>query len=90
MRMQYNVLEARNQFSKLLEAALRGEEVLIAKRGRPVARIAALPAEGEIEEVPGNPAWIAQWFEENPIDPESMMTSDEADAHLAEERDSWD
>lgn len=86
----YNTLEARNNLSKLIDAALAGEEVVIARRGKPVVRLQKVAAEGEIEEVPGNPAWIAQWFRENPIKPEWAMTAEEADAYLAEERDSWD
>lgn len=88
--MQYNVLEARNQLSKLIDAAMRGEEVVIAKRGQPVVRLAPVAPAEEIEERPGNPAWIAQWFKENPINPDWAMTAEEADAYLAEERASWD
>lgn len=88
--MQYNVLEARNQLSKLIDAAIAGEEVVIAKRGKPVVRLAPVLQEGEIDETPGNPAWIAQWFKENPINPDWAMTEEEADAYIAEERASWD
>lgn len=88
--MQYNTLEARNQLSKLIDAALAGEEVVIARRGKPAVRLTPVAAEGEIEERPGNPAWIAQWLRENPIDPEWAMTSEEADAYLREERASWE
>lgn len=35
----YNIHEAKTHFSKLLEQALNGEEVVIAKAGKPVARI---------------------------------------------------
>jgi prevent-host-death family protein len=35
----YNVHEAKTHFSKLLEQVLKGEEVVIAKAGKPVARI---------------------------------------------------
>ena len=35
----FNVHEAKTHFSKLLERVLRGEEVVIAKAGKPVARI---------------------------------------------------
>jgi prevent-host-death family protein len=42
----FNVHEAKTHFSKLLERVLRGEEVVIAKAGKPVARL--LPfAEGD-------------------------------------------
>lgn len=37
-----NIHEAKTQFSKLIEAVLQGEEVIIAKSGKPVARLAAI------------------------------------------------
>ena len=37
--MQVNVHEAKTQLSRLLEAAGRGEEVVIARNGEPVARL---------------------------------------------------
>ena len=37
--MQVNMLEAKNRLSNLIVAAERGEEVLIARNGVPVARI---------------------------------------------------
>ena len=37
--MQFNILEAKTQLSKLVEAALRGEEVVIANRGKPAVRL---------------------------------------------------
>lgn len=37
--MQVNMLEAKTQLSKLVEAALRGEDVVIANRGKPVVRL---------------------------------------------------
>jgi prevent-host-death family protein len=37
--MQFNILEAKNQLSKLVEAAQRGEDVVIANRGKPVVRL---------------------------------------------------
>ncbi len=37
--MQFNMLEAKTQLSKLVEAALRGEEVVIANRGKPVVKL---------------------------------------------------
>ena len=87
--MQYNVLEARNQLSKLIDAAMRGEEVVIAKRGEPAVRLAPVALPDEIEERPGNPAWIAQWFKDNPVNPAWAMTSDEVDDYIDQERDSW-
>lgn len=37
--MQCNMLEAKNQLSKLVQAALAGEDVVIANRGVPVVRL---------------------------------------------------
>ena len=37
--MQVNMLEAKSQLSKLVQAALEGEDVIIAKNGQPVARL---------------------------------------------------
>ncbi|MEW6085125.1 MAG: type II toxin-antitoxin system Phd/YefM family antitoxin [Chloroflexota bacterium] len=48
----YNVHEAKTHFSKLLEQVLKGEEVVIAKAGKPVARI--LPVVNEVpRRIPG-------------------------------------
>lgn len=40
--MRVGVLEAKNRLSELLEAAQRGEEVVITKRGEPVATLNAI------------------------------------------------
>ena len=40
----FNIREARTQLSHLLERAAQGEEVIIAKRGRPVARLVPVTA----------------------------------------------
>ena len=37
-----NIHEAKTQLSKLIEAAERGEEVIIARAGKPVAKLMAL------------------------------------------------
>lgn len=87
--MQFNVLEAKNQLSKLIEAAEAGEEVVIARRGKPVVRLQPI-VESQVDETPGSPAWIAQWFKENPIEPEWAMTSEAIDQHLAEEDAAWE
>ncbi len=48
----FNIHEAKTHFSKLLERVLNGEEVIIAKAGKPVARI--LPVVNNVSpRVPG-------------------------------------
>lgn len=37
--MQVNMLEAKNAFSRLVAAAERGEDVILARDGKPVAKI---------------------------------------------------
>jgi prevent-host-death family protein len=41
----YNIYEAKTSFSKLVEQATRGEEVVIAKAGRPVLRMVPIVVE---------------------------------------------
>jgi prevent-host-death family protein len=40
--MQVNILEAKNQLSKLVKAALEGEDVIIANHGKPMVRLVKL------------------------------------------------
>ena len=49
--MQVNMLEAKNQLSKLVKAAVSGEEVIIASNGRPQVRL--VPCE--------SPAGLRHW-----------------------------
>jgi prevent-host-death family protein len=43
--MQYNILEAKNQLSKLVQASMAGEEVVIANKGVPVVRLVKIGAQ---------------------------------------------
>lgn len=40
--MEIGIFEARNRFSELIEAAERGEEVVVTRRGRPVVRLSSV------------------------------------------------
>lgn len=40
----YNVAEAKAHLSQLLEAALKGEEVIVARAGRPLVRLVPVNA----------------------------------------------
>ena len=44
MTIHVNIAEAKAKLSALIEAAARGEEVIIAKAGEPVARLQSLTA----------------------------------------------
>ena len=39
MTVQINIYEAKTSFSKLINRAILGEEIIIAKSGKPVARL---------------------------------------------------
>ena len=42
-RKPVNIHEAKTHFSKLLKRVLKGEEVIIARAGQPIARLSPLP-----------------------------------------------
>lgn len=44
--MEVNIHHAKTHLSKLIEKALNGEEVIIAKAGKPVVRLIPVPVEG--------------------------------------------
>jgi prevent-host-death family protein len=43
----FNIYEAKTSFSKLVEQASRGEEVIIAKAGKPMVRMVPVDAEAK-------------------------------------------
>lgn len=63
-----NIYEAKTQLSKLVERAAAGEEIVIARGGRPLARLVPLaPPRGPRE--PGayrGSMWVAPDFDELP------------------------
>ena len=46
MTIMVNIHEAKTQLSKLIQRALNGEEVIIAKDGSPVVKLTPIRAEG--------------------------------------------
>jgi prevent-host-death family protein len=81
--MQYNVLEARNQLSKLIDAAINGEEVVIAKRGKPVIRFSVVDDEPRL----GSAERLAKWFDENP--PLAARSREDAEDEIREAKSGW-
>lgn len=43
-----NIHDAKTQFSKLIEAVVRGEQVVIARAGKPVARLTSISAKKSV------------------------------------------
>jgi len=58
MAVSYNVYEAKTHLSQLIDRAAAGEEIVIARAGRPVARLIALAGPGGRRRSPG--AWRGQ------------------------------
>lgn len=52
-----NVYDAKTQLSRLLERVEQGEEIVIARAGRPVARL--VPVRARPRRVPGG--WAGRW-----------------------------
>lgn len=81
--MQFNVLEARNQLSKLIDAAESGEDIVIARRGKPAVRLVPV----DDEPAPGTGAALAKVFANwAPVAP---MSSEEIDDELREIKEGW-
>ena len=49
----FNIHDAKTHFSKLLERVLSGEEVVIAKAGKPIARLLPFDEGSKTPRVPG-------------------------------------
>ena len=49
----FNIHDAKNHFSKLIERVMSGEEVVIAKAGKPVARIVPFTTDDTSPRKPG-------------------------------------
>lgn len=94
--MQVNVLEAKNRLSELLRSAVRGEEVVIANRGRGVAKLVRLDSEeatGPAE--PGHAATFVAWLEQHPRPEGATRLSDaqrhaEIRARVEAQRSAWE
>jgi prevent-host-death family protein len=86
--MQVNILEAKNRLSQLIKSAEAGEEVVIANRGEPVARL--VPVREPPTPTAGTARAILGWLEAHPLPPYARRSANEIDAAIAEERASWE
>ena len=86
--MQVNILEAKNQLSQLVKRAQAGEEIVIANRGQPVARL--VPAgRASADAMPGA-AGLCGWLAANPLPAHARRSAEDIDADIAAERQAWD
>jgi len=84
--MQVNILEAKNHLSQLIKSARAGEEIVIANRGEPVARLVPFEAAAE----PGLGRDLLAWLDENPLPAFAQRGHDEIEAGIQAERDAWE
>ena len=63
---QINIHQAKTQLSKLVEEAAQGEEIIIAKAGKPIARLVPLEKKERKPRIPGGmkgQIWMADNFD---------------------------
>jgi prevent-host-death family protein len=84
--MKVNILEAKTQLSQLIKAAQAGEDVLIANRGEPVARLVATSATTRAGRAPD----FLKWLTDNPLPTYAQRSAVEIDATIEAERTAWD
>ena len=84
--MQVNVLEAKNQLSQLIRRVQSGDEVIIANRGTPVARL--VPAQPPVPVSTG--ADFVRWLAEHPLPAHARRSAGEIDAAIDAERRGWE
>ncbi|MBV9584819.1 MAG: type II toxin-antitoxin system prevent-host-death family antitoxin [Alphaproteobacteria bacterium] len=87
--MQVNIREARDGLSQLIRAAQAGEDVVIARRGRPVARLVTAGAGPRPTERAGSSQAILGWIRSHPLPGYARRSAEEIDAAITEERGSW-
>ena len=65
MAPTYNLYDAKTRLSELVDRAAAGEEIVIAKNGRPLARLGPVPAERPNRSPGGweGMVWIADDFD---------------------------
>lgn len=99
--MKVNVLEAKNKLSQLIRSAQAGEDVVIANRGVPVARLVATGAaqsERAADAGIGTPIRpseksgraLVDWLRAHPLPQRLRRDPVAIDRAVAEERAAWD
>ena len=88
--MQVNILEAKNRLSQLIRSVQSGEEVVIANRGEPVARLVAVDRKSRAAADAGSARAILDWRDKHPLPAYARRSPAEIDAAIEEERRAWD
>ena len=79
--MQVNILDAKHRVWELVRLVQQGQPVVVANRGRPVARLVAVqPAGGA----------VAGWLQQHPLPSHLRRSAASIDADVTNARDRWD
>lgn len=81
-----NILEARNSLSRLVAAVGNGDEVVIANRGKPVARL--VPVDEDPPKYTARQS--AEWLTSNVVPAHASRSAAELDRQIASEREGWE
>ncbi len=81
-----NILDARNNLSKLVAAASAGEEIVIANRGKPVARLVSVAGDAPTHTAGSAAAWLAS----HPVPRQASRSITALDQQIASEREGWE
>jgi len=86
MAKQVNILEARNNLSKLVAAVADGDQVVIANRGKAVARLVRVDdgAARHTARQAGN------WLTTNRVPEHASRTTADLDRQIDAEREGWE
>ena len=88
--MQVNILEAKNRLSQLIRCVQAGEEVVIANRGEPVARLVSVHRATTGPSGTGSSQAILGWLKNHPLPAYARRSAEEIDTAIQEERRSWE
>jgi prevent-host-death family protein len=87
--MQLNISEAKDRLSRLIKAVQAGEEVVIANRGEPVARLVPAREISGASSGTGEARTILDWLERHPVSDYARRSTEEIDVAIEQERQSW-
>ena len=79
-----NMLDAKNSLSRLVAAAVDGQEVVIANRGKPAVRLVPVDTA-----TTNTGSALAAWLTQNPAPLARARTMQDIEAQLQETRDAW-
>ena len=88
--VQVNIFEAKNRLSQLIKSVQAGEEVIIANRGEPVARLVPARETAGTASGTGSAQTILGWLERHSLPDYARRSAEEIDAAIDEERHSWE